>query len=296
MSLLARTEKDVKTHYPEQSRYYLSRKIALCWFRKVKQIEKSGKLDALKQELKDKVFIGDFVGNNELINLIKYPRETICFHSVVVKNKTAQNAKTQLYCNANSVNILKRFPLDVVPTRVCGTYSTYDELCDGLSEIHKQISNSSLSASEEGAVLTFIKHSETAPDTIISMCKVKSVEYSALRLMVDLLQNAVEAGNLERSQDTIFTKFVKEFKNFSKNIVTEMDSHPEIFYTDLFSTAFTMVAKKSTKDKEMYQDMLFSDTVKFIVLVLKTNEEKNSGKRYVGQIDLESQLFSQEQS
>lgn len=40
---------------------------------------------------------------------------------------------------------------------------------------------------------------------------------------------------------------------FSKNIDTEMmGSHPEIFYTDLFSTAFTMVAKKSTKDKEMY--------------------------------------------
>ena len=96
---------------------------------------------------------------------------------------------------------------------------------------------------------------------------------------------------MERSQDAVFTRFVKEFKSFSKNIVTEMDSHPEIFYTDLFSTAFSMVAKKSAKDKEMYQDMLFSDTVKFLVLVLKTNEEKNSGKRYVGQIDLESQLF-----
>jgi len=61
-----------------------------------------------------------------------------------------------------------------------------------------------------------------------------------------------------------------------------MESHPEIFYTDLFSTAYTMLAKKSTKDKEMYRDMLFSDTVKFLVLVLKTNEEKNTGKRYIG--------------
>lgn len=61
-----------------------------------------------------------------------------------------------------------------------------------------------------------------------------------------------------------------------------MDSHPERFYIDLFSTAFTMIAKKSSKDKEMYQDLLYSDTVKFMVLVLKTNEEKNSGNRYVG--------------
>ena len=42
--------------------------------------------------------------------------------------------------------------------------------------------------------------------------------------------------------------------------------------------------------------MLFSDTVKFVVLVLKINDEKNNGKRYVGQIDLESQLFNLEQS
>lgn len=53
-----------------------------------------------------------------------------------------------------------------------------------------------------------------------------------------------------------------------------------------------MVAKKSKKDMEMYQELLYNDTVKFIVLVLKNNEEKNSGKRYVGQIDLESQNLS----
>ena len=53
-----------------------------------------------------------------------------------------------------------------------------------------------------------------------------------------------------------------------------------------------MIAKKSNKDKEMYQDLLYSDTVKFMVLVLKTNEEKNAEKRYVGQIDLESENLS----
>ena len=58
---------------------------------------------------------------------------------------------------ANGMSILRRHALDVVPTRVCGSYSSYDELCDSLAEIHKQISNSSLSASEEGAVLTFVR-------------------------------------------------------------------------------------------------------------------------------------------
>ncbi len=73
--------------------------------------------------------------------------------------------------------------------------------------MHKQVANSSLSASEEGAVLTFIRRNgedSSDPDSVISMCKVKSVEYQALRLLVDLLQNAVEDGsNLERKQDAL---------------------------------------------------------------------------------------------
>ena len=36
VSIVARNEKDIKTLYPEQTRYFLARKIALCWMRKVK--------------------------------------------------------------------------------------------------------------------------------------------------------------------------------------------------------------------------------------------------------------------
>lgn len=90
MSIVARNEKDVKTLYPEQTRYFLARKIALCWMRKLKAIEKdAGKMEELKRQLTDHVFIGDFIGNTELINLIKYPRETISFHSVMKKVRMA---------------------------------------------------------------------------------------------------------------------------------------------------------------------------------------------------------------
>lgn len=182
VSIVARNEKDIKTLYPEQTRYFLARKIALCWMRKVKAIEKNdqSRLDALKSDLADHVFIGDFIGNSELINLIKYPRETICFHSVMRKQRTAANAKNTTYCQANSFSFLKRHPVDVTPNRICGVYESYDELCTSLAEIHKQVTNSALVASEEGAVLTFIRRNpegSPSPDSVISMCKVKSVEY-----------------------------------------------------------------------------------------------------------------------
>ena len=138
VSLIARNEKDVRAHYPEQSRHYLSRKIALCWLRKVKQIEKLGlgKLEALKEELTDKVFLGDFIGNADLINLIKYPRETIVFHNVVEKHRTSATAKDSAYCLANGKSILKRHLLEVAPNRVCGVFETYDALCDSLAEVY----------------------------------------------------------------------------------------------------------------------------------------------------------------
>ena len=121
--------------------------------------------------------------------------------------------------------------------------------------LFKQVVNSNLSETEEGVVLTFIRRNgqdNAQGDSVISMCKVKSVEYQALKLLVDLLQGAIEAGNIERSQDSLFTQYVKDFKTFSRNIDEALGSHPETFYIDLFSTAFTMIAKKSTKDKEMY--------------------------------------------
>ena len=82
---------------------------------------------------------------------------------------------------------------------------------------------------------------------------------------------------IERMQDSLFTRFVKDFKSFSYGLSAEK----ETFYIDLFSTAYSMLAKKSAKDKEMYQDMLFDDVVKFLVLVLQMNEEKHAGKRFV---------------
>ena len=92
VSIVAKNEKEVKTFYPEQTRYFLARKIALCWMRRVNQIEKQGRLASLKDDMTQHVFVGDFIGNADLINLLKYPRETICFHSVVKKQRTQRNA------------------------------------------------------------------------------------------------------------------------------------------------------------------------------------------------------------
>ena len=99
-----------------------------------------------------------------------------------------------------------------------------------------------------------------------------------------------------RSQDELFSRYAREFRTFSRNIDPQLSAHPETFFIDLFSTAYTILAKKSVKEREMNQDLLFCDTVKFIEAVLSANSEKNTGKRYVGQIDLQSCLLDHQQS
>ena len=85
----------MKKHYPDQSRYYLVRKIALWWFRKVKHITDlgQGRIEALKEELEDKTLIGEYVGHSELVNLVKYSQENIVFNSVVSNRQTKTNGE-----------------------------------------------------------------------------------------------------------------------------------------------------------------------------------------------------------
>ena len=53
-----------------------------------------------------------------------------------------------------------------------------------------------------------------------------------------------------------------------------------------------MLTRSKAADKKRYIDLLFNEQGKFIALVLLTNEEKNKSKKYVGEIDLESQALA----
>ena len=78
-------------------------------------------------------------------------------------------------------------------------YSDYDKLCDELEQEYNITAESSLSKAEEGSVLFFVKRDkENAKyDDILSMSKLKTLEYTLFRLMRDKLTNfALERSNL----------------------------------------------------------------------------------------------------
>lgn len=113
-------------------------------------------MDSLKNELSDKTFVGEYVGKSDLVQLIKYSREAIIFHAVVSNKRNASTAARDAYCMADGVALLKRYMLDVSPTAKVGTFSDYNEMCDALEEVHRDVSAQTMTQSEEGAVITFV--------------------------------------------------------------------------------------------------------------------------------------------
>lgn len=156
VAIVARSIKDVTDFYPEKSRYYIARSIALCWFKIIDSFTPQN-LSSLKDEMHNKTFVGEFVGKKELVNLIKYPKETIIFHAIVQNTRIASNAPHNAYCLHNSIQILKSFSLEVVPTTTFGPYDDYNNLCDALVNIYDEVASSTLASSEEGAVLYFVQ-------------------------------------------------------------------------------------------------------------------------------------------
>ena len=119
------------------------------------------------------------------MNLIKYPRETIIFHNVVTKNLVGSSS---LYCSAQGDSILHRYNLDTVPIKVeAESYTSYDDLCDNLHQICQEVAKSSLASSEEGEVIKLISTASDESREIISMFKVKSLEFQALSSIVHIL-------------------------------------------------------------------------------------------------------------
>lgn len=176
VALLARSVKDIRDFYPEDSRYFIARSIALCWFKKIENMS-AIQLQQLKDCLSDKTFVGEFVGKSELQNIVKYHKEAIIFHAAVSNTR-----KENSYCLPNSHQLLAQFNLDTTPSTSCGFFSDYEELCDKLVEVYQDVSCQPISSSEEGAVLYFVeiqtaKKGQSATEKVISMAKVKSVQY-----------------------------------------------------------------------------------------------------------------------
>ena len=84
-----------------------------------------------------------------------------------------------------------KWGLDKVAIQTLGSFSEYGPLCDSLCRVFKDVAKSEIAQEEEGNVLYFIKRASegSAKDEVLSLCKLKTLEYRLFRKMREKLRN-----------------------------------------------------------------------------------------------------------
>ena len=92
-----------------------------------------------------------------------------------------------------------------------GLYNNYDKLCDKLYELFKEVAKSKIADEEEGSVLYLIKRDFENPqnDRVLSLCKLKTLEYRLFRKMREKLKNYFGARS-KNNAEALIKKFVSE--------------------------------------------------------------------------------------
>ena len=114
-------------------------------------------------------------------------------------------------------------------------------MCDSLCRVFKDVAKSEIAEEEEGNVLYFVnrpaKEGEEGSE-ILSLCKLKTLEYRLFRKMREKLRNFYARPIDERTADRIAT-ISKRFISEAKELSEEHDLPRSLkYYVALFKTAF----------------------------------------------------------
>jgi hypothetical protein len=202
---------------------------------------------------------------------VKYPRETIVFYAVV-------DNYSRKICNLpeQSLSLFKKFGLDTVSISSLGVYNDYDHLMDDLQTEFERVSGLSIREEEEGAVIYFVlRHrEESARDQVLSLGKLKTLEYRLFRKMREKLRNYVSG----RSQsDTLVERFLREAKDLCKDQRSGKVfglPHPLDFYQELCILAFRLITRGPAKEVKYFTDLLLNEYVHFLEEVINVYEER----------------------
>ena len=239
VGLLAQTREHVNGESYVDSRFTFAREMALVWFDKLDQI-KAERGDEAIQQLQDdfdqKTFVGEYIGSMEHQHLVKYSRVTIIFYAVVDN----QSMLDCLPCD-EAWGLFDKWGLDKVAIQTLGSFSDYGQLCDALCRVFKDVAKSEIAQEEEGNVLYFIKRPQeesSAPSEVLSLCKLKTLEYRLFRKMREKLRNFYGSPANMQTEEKERQK-IKSFISEAKELSQEHDLPRSLnYYIQLFKTAF----------------------------------------------------------
>lgn len=130
------------------------------------------------------------MGNQNYQHLVKYSKVTILFYAMI--NNSSADISLPI---SQTMALLTKYGLDKVTYTNEGSFTSYDDLCDKLLNLYKEVAESSIHSEEEGSVLYFIGNFQTPSEKVLSLCKLKTLEYRVLRKLREKLRNFVDACN-----------------------------------------------------------------------------------------------------
>ena len=123
-------------------------------------------------------------------------------------------------------------------------------MCDQLEKTFKDVAKSSIAQDEEGNVLYFIKKGENDNDKVLSLAKLKTLEYRLFRKMREKLRGFYHLGKTNKDVDIadlpkdkfekIKNKFVRESKEFLADGQNDLPQ-PLDYYVHIFSSAYDFI-------------------------------------------------------
>lgn len=219
VSLLAKEEKDLKI-YEGTQRFHFATLIAHSWF----EILNSHKIDIeiLKKNLQNKTLIGEYCGNPNHQHLVNYEKTDLLFFAIV-----DHDSNDSCLPPHQAFNFFKIHNLSHVSMKDWGIFSNMESLKSKLIQIFKSISKGLLKEDGEGSVVYFAKVDEKkVPIQVLSLCKIKTLEYSILRKLREKLKTLVNL-NFKKSKENpkafISQLFKKETENLCKNVCPLID-------------------------------------------------------------------------
>ena len=94
-------------------------------------------------------------------------------------------------------------------------------MCDELCRVFKEVAKSEIAKDEEGNVLYFIQRDRDGKnDKILSLAKLKTLEYRLFRKMREKLRNFYVP---DRNSDAPISEIVKRFTREAKELLAEND-------------------------------------------------------------------------
>lgn len=105
--------------------------------------------------------------------------------------------------------------MNAVRVESLGLYNTFKGLCDKLYQTFKDVASSKIVDEEEGSVLYLIKRHKSGDETkdkVLSLAKLKTLEYRAFRKMREKLRGYFKKSKSSSAPDSLTSKFIKEMK------------------------------------------------------------------------------------